>query len=104
MLSPSVNDDSVRLDLNEHGWIDQGTNLEHGRCRPDLSEHFPVSLGHLLPIRLDIHDIHSRANQITETRTRLLEAGFDVLQRLDSLGVSVAGPDNLTLLVCRCGL
>ena len=98
----SCDDHGVCLDLYQHLGGDQLRNFHHRSCRTDLSEKLSVGVANFLPIR-NVEDKHSRTDHIFEIRTGLVKSGFNILQRLHRLGISIADAHDSAIRVGGCG-
>src|SRR5262249_32405356 len=83
--------DGFRLDLDEHRGVDEAAHLDHRGRRTGLPQDLAVRATDLLPVTRDVDDVHARADDVRHPRTGPGEGRIDVLERLDGLGVGVAG-------------
>src|SRR5436190_21145538 len=108
MMAPEMDaailsDNRLGFDFDEHRGIDQLRDLDHRRRGPYTAERLAVRASDLFPVRRDVHDVHTRSDDVGERGTRLCERRFDVSKRLLRLRIRVTRPDDAAGLVRRCG-
>lgn len=85
--------DGHGFNFDQHFGIDEAGDGDEAGCGVDLAEELGVGFGDFLPA-LDLSDVDARANNVLEAEAQALQRVLDVANRLNGLGVSVAGRKN----------
>src|SRR6266481_160554 len=89
-------DHRIRLNLHQHFRRNQFTHFHHAGRRTDLTEEFSMRAPDFLPLG-DVRHKDARAHDVLQTRTRLRQRRFNVLDRLHCLRAQIAYAHNLPI-------